>query len=188
MKLWKKGFMIDKKQLRVGFIILLLGVFLGFLFYIKLDSTTILEQIKNIDTYLQGTHINFIWLHILVLFFLFSVSFSFVFLFFFAIYFIWEIACASYACSIFIDVFGFMGLFFGIFYNIVIKFVFLILLLVIFKKLYFLLKNRNHSELGQIIRKTKLEIAFFFILILVYDVFLYFMGSEILLKLTFLVQ
>ena len=105
MKLWKKGFMIDKKQLRVGFIILLLGVFLGFLFYIKLDSTTILEQIKNIDTYLQGTHINFIWLHILVLFFLFSVSFSFVFLFFFAIYFIWEIACASYACSIFIDVF-----------------------------------------------------------------------------------
>ena len=188
MKLWKKGFMIDKKQLRVGVIILLLGVFLGFLFYIKLDSTTVLEQIKNIDTYLQDTHINFIWLHILILFFLFSVSFSLAFLFFFAIYFIWETACASYACFIFMNAFGFMGLFFGIFYNIVIKFVFLILLLVIFKKLYFLLKNRNHSELGQIIRKTKLEIAFFFILILVYDVFLYFMGSEILLKLTFLVQ
>ena len=188
MELVKKRFLVDKKQLRVAFILLFLGITLGFLFYIKIDSTSIIEQIKNIDSYLKETPINFILVHILTLFFLMSVSFSFVGIFLFALYFIWEFACITYACFIFANVFGLMGFLYGIIYNIVIKLLFLILLVIIFKKIYFFLKNKNNKDLSLILKKKKLEIIFCLITIFVYDIILYFIGNEILLKFIFIVQ
>lgn len=191
MKLLGTGFKLNKKQLKFLLFILFLGVLMGYLFYLKVDSSVFMGQIEQIKVSLQDSHINFIMVHIFVLLFLISTSFSIVGIVLFLLYFIFEVACISYSSFIFMKAFGLSGFIYGIFYNFVIKFFFLVCLLVIFKKVYFIVKNKffNKEDHGQQVwqfsfKKKYLQIIVCCICIVLYDVFLYFFGSQILMKLT----
>lgn len=191
MKFLGTGIKFNKRQLKFLLFILFLGVLMGFLFYLKVDSSVFMEQIQDINVSLQNNHINFIMIHIFVLLFLISTSFSMIGIVLFLLYFIFEIACISYSSFVFMNAFGVSGFIFGILYNIVIKFFFLVCLFIIFKKVYFIVKNKffNKEDHGQQVmqisfKKKYLEIAICCICIILYDIFLYFVGSGILLRLT----
>lgn len=193
MKLLGTGIKLNKRQLKFLLFILFLGVLCGFLFYIKVDSSVFIKQIQEIDINLQSSHVNFIINHILVLFFLLSTSFSIIGIILFLLYVVWEVTCISYSSFVFMNAFGFSGLIYGIIYNLVIKFFFLFSLFVIFKKVYFIFKNKFFNKDDQeqqmmhfSFKKKNMEIIICCICIILYDIFLYFLGSQILLKLTFL--
>ena len=191
MKFLRTSIKFNKRKLKFLLFILFLGILMGFFLNLKVDSSEFIKQIQDINVSLQNNHVNFIMIHILVLLFLVSTSFSMVGIVLFFFYFIFEVACISYSSFIFMHVFGFTGLIFGILYNVVTKLFFLICLFAIFNKVYFLVKNKffnkedSHEQVMQISFKKKyLEIAICCIGIILYDIFLYFGGSGILLKLT----
>ena len=163
---------LDKKYLKILLAFLCLGIFVGFIFYKKIDSTFFIDDIQNIVTNLESVHINFFFLHFIIISILIASSFMIFGVLLFPVYFLWEIICISYSIFIFGEVFGLSGVFFGVFYNLFLKGLWLVVLYLVFKDVYF---------------KKQYQIVFISILIiLIYDIFIYFFGNSILLKLTFI--
>lgn len=91
---------LDKKYLKILLAFLCLGIFVGFIFYKKIDSTFFIDDIQNIVTNLESVHINFFFLHFIIISILIASSFMIFGVLLFPVYFLWEIICISY--SIFI--------------------------------------------------------------------------------------
>lgn len=192
MKLFGTSLKINQKQLRILLFLLFLGVLLGFLFYLKIDSTNLISSIETLDTHLQENHVNFIFSHIFTLIFLIGSSFAVIGIVFFFLYIIWEFTCISYSIFLFFRVFQVSGFVYGIIYNIVIKLFFLCCLFIILKNVYFIIKHKffykeEETSLSISYKKEYMKILASILAIFLYDLFLYFFGSSILLKLTFLI-
>lgn len=178
---------LDKKYLKILLAFLCLGIFVGFIFYKKIDSTFFIDDIQNIVTNLESVHINFFFLHFIVISILIASSFMIFGVLLFPVYFLWEIICISYSIFIFGEVFGLSGVFFGVFYNLFLKGLWLIVLYLVFKNVYFIIKNNIIHKKDDFSFKKQYQIVFISILIiLIYDIFIYFFGNSILLKLTFI--
>ena len=57
----------NKKFIKIIFLLLLIGFFIGFLLNKKLETEIVLEEIKSIESYLNTNRINFLSNHILTL-------------------------------------------------------------------------------------------------------------------------
>lgn len=194
MKLFGTSFYFNKKYVRLIVILLIVGLLLGFLLYQKIDPSFFADDIKNISSYLQDNHINFIFTHFLVVAILLFLSFIGIGLLFFPVLMIFEIACLSFSIFSFGHVFGFSGMIYGLFYNFVIKFIYLVLLFILMKNIYKIVKNIFSycvlkKELNCILLKKQFKFLFLIIfLIFINDLIIYFVAHSFLYKLCFIIR
>lgn len=181
--------------LKTIIIILVLGFIISFLLYNKMDNSKIINEIKNIEEYLNSNNINFIIPHLLSISILITCSITVIGLVIFPIYLLFEIVSIFYNLFIFCAAFKLKGFIFSIFYLILTKLIYLILLFIIFQKLYTIIKylitsytNKNNSETKFIIIKNLKKIIICLLGLFINDLLIYFFANDILLKLTFLIK
>ncbi len=182
---------INKKYLKFLTILLCLGLIISFIIYKKIDNTLIIEEIKDIPSFLS-TPINYIFIHFIFLSILLTCSFFGLGFIIIPLYIILEITCIFYNLFIFFNVFKFNGLFFGIIYNIITKGVYLFILIIILKNLLNLSKRQINRFINQKNNDNTLDYlkncSIYFIIILVNDIIIYFFAHKILLNLAFLIN
>lgn len=181
--------------LKAIIIILVIGFIISFLLYNKMDNSKVINEIKNIEEYLNSNNINFIILHLLSVSILITCSITVIGLVIFLIYLLFEIVSIFYNLLIFCAAFKLKGFIFSIFYLILTKLIYLILLFIIFQKLYTIIKylitsytNKNSSEAKFIIIKNLKKIIICLLGLFINDLLIYFFANDILLKLTFLIK
>lgn len=187
MKLMKKTLKLNKKQKKIVIFILVMGLITGYILYKKM-SPTMLDNITNIKSNLENNSLNFIGLHIITLALILASSIFFIGPILFVLYFLWEVSCISFSLISFSSAFRFPGFLYGLLYNILTKLNFIICLIIILKKVTRIIKSIIHKEPFDIniLKKEYRDILIALIAIILYDVFLYFFGGTILLKLCFL--
>ena len=187
MKLMKKTLKLNKKQKKIVIFILVMGLITGYILYKKM-SPTMLDNITNIKSNLENNSLNFIGLHIITLALILASSFFFIGPILFVLYFLWEVSCISFSLISFSSAFQFSGFLYGLLYNILTKLNFIICLIIILKKVTRIIKSIIHKEPFDIniLKKEYRDILIALIAIILYDIFLYFFGGTILLKLCFL--
>lgn len=187
MKLMKKTLKLNKKQKKIVIFILVMGLITGYILYKKM-SPTMLDNITNIKSNLENNSLNFIGLHIITLALILASSIFFIGPILFVLYFLWEVSCISFSLINFSSAFQFPGFLYGLLYNILTKLNFIICLIIILKKVTRIIKSIIHKEPFDIniLKKEYRDILIALIAIILYDVFLYFFGGTILLKLCFL--
>ena len=187
MKLMKKTLKLNKKQKKIVIFILVMGLITGYILYKKM-SPTMLDNITNIKSNLENNSLNFIGLHIITLALILASSIFFIGPILFVLYFLWEVSCISFSLISFSSAFQFSGFLYGLLYNILTKLNFIICLIIILKKVTRIIKSIIHKEPFDIntLKKEYRDILIALIAIILYDVFLYFFGGTILLKLCFL--
>ena len=187
MKLMKKTLKLNKKQKKIVIFILVMGLITGYILYKKM-SPTMLDNITNIKSNLENNSLNFIGLHIITLALILASSIFFIGPILFVLYFLLEVSCISFSLISFSSAFQFPGFLYGLLYNILTKLNFIICLIIILKKVTRIIKSIIHKEPFDIniLKKEYRDILIALIAIILYDVFLYFFGGTILLKLCFL--
>lgn len=187
MKLMKKTLKLNKKQKKIVIFILVMGLITGYTLYKKM-SPTMLDNITNIKSNLENNSLNFIGLHIITLALILASSIFFIGPILFVLYFLWEVSCISFSLISFSSAFQFSGFLYGLLYNILTKLNFIICLIIILKKVTRIIKSIIHKEPFDIniLKKEYRDILIALIAIILYDIFLYFFGGTILLKLCFL--
>ena len=187
MKLMKKTLKLNKKQKKIVIFILVMGLITGYILYKKM-SPIMLDNITNIKSNLENNSLNFIGLHIITLALILASSIFFIGPILFVLYFLWEVSCISFSLISFSSAFQFSGFLYGLLYNILTKLNFIICLIIILKKVTRIIKSIIHKEPFDIniLKKEYRDILIALIAIILYDVFLYFFGGTILLKLCFL--
>ncbi len=194
MNIFKTSFKNNQQVLKFLGLIALLGLLIGFLISKKLDNTGLIADLKNLDTYLNGNHLNFILLHFITISVLLTCSLTGIGLIMFPLFFLFESVSLSYNVFIFMQVYHFKGLIFSLFFSIITKTVFLILLISIFKKIIFIFRNiiktftSKEEDIKYSIFKNVKTILLYFLFIIINDILLYFIGSKLLLKLTFILK
>ena len=180
---------LTKTQKQILLIFVFFAILIGFLLYKKIDSSVFVDELENLSVQLENAHVNFLFLHFLVLTVLISTSLLVFGLVFFVLYFLWEAICMVYSTLIFANIYGISGFIYGVVYNFVLKFVFLVCLFVIFWKLASLVKAHFlKKELGDSFKKQYRMILVGIFVLFLYDVLLYFFGNDLLLKLTFILS
>ena len=192
MKQIRTSLNLSKRQKQFLLIIFFLGILIGFLLYKKIDQSLVIDNIINIEDTLENNRINFIFIHLIVLSILIASSTLMIGIVLFPFYFIMEIASVTYSILCFSNAFQLSGIIYGLIYNLITKGVYLLLFVILAKKLTKLIKNNITSwkkrENQQLDWKEYKMIALFSLSILVDDLFLYLLGSEILLKLSFIIS
>ena len=194
MNIFKTSFKNNQQVLKFLGLIALLGLLIGFLISKKLDNTGLIADLKNLDTYLNGNHLNFILLHFITISVLLTCSLTGIGLIMFPLFFLFESVSLSYNVFIFMQVYHFKGLIFSLFFSIITKTVFLILLISILKKIIFIFRNiiktftSKEEDIKYSIFKNVKTILLYFLFIIINDILLYFIGSKLLLKLTFILK
>ena len=192
MKQIRTSLNLSKKQKQFLLIILFLGILIGFLLYKKIDQSLVIDNITNIESTLENNRINFLFMHLIVLSLLIASSTLMIGIILFPIYFIMEIATITYSILCFSNAFQISGVLYGIIYNIITKGFYIILLIILTKNIYKIAKMNittwKNKENHQIDSKEYKKIAILSLSILVYDLFLYLLGSKILLKLSFIIS
>jgi len=188
----KNSFKNNKKYLKQILFLLVIGFIIGFILTKKLELNEVLEQIKNIAEYLNNNKINLIGSHITIISTIFLASLTIIGLILFPLNIIYEGICISFNIFTFTKVFKFNGFIYSLIYNILIKGVYIILLMIIFKKLLAVLKiifskNEKIEKKTTIIKKLK-QIIIYFGLILLNDIIIYLFGSKILSLLLFRIK
>jgi len=183
----------NKKAFKIIFLLILIGFIMGFLLYKKIDNTSLLNEIKDIKTYLNTYHINFIVLHLIYLMILIIFSFTFLGLILFPLYLIYESITITYNILSFINIYHFNGLIYSLIYNILTKAIFVILVLYLFKNminflknLLLFLKNKTDNKALESIIKHFRNIIFIIIIAFINDLIIYLFLHNILAKLTFI--
>ena len=180
MKLFGTSLNLSKKHKQILAFLILFSFLMSFLLYQKLDSSLFLDNIINIEGNLENHSVNLLFIHFLVLSVLITSSIMVIGLVLFPLYFLWVF-----------HAFGVLGIVFGIFYNLIIKGIFLVSLFLIFKNIYFIIKHTlfNKSSENTFTFSKQYRVIFISVtVILLYDVFLYFLGNHILQWLCFIIS
>ena len=189
MKKFGTSLNLSKKQKRVLIIFLGISLVLGYILSKKINNSPLIEDISNITISLENNHINFIFLHILVLSILIASSTVIIGIFLFPIYFLFELSSISYSLFTFISIFHFSGFLYGLLYNFIIKLFYLVALYIIYKNILRIVKKiRQKCQDSLVFKKCYQNIILGIISIFIYDLFLYLLGSTILLKLSFIIS
>ena len=191
MKLFGTSLNLSKKHKQILAFLILFSFLMSFLLYQKLDSSLFLDNIINIEENLENHSVNLLFIHFLVLSVLITSSIMVIGLVLFPLYFLWELICICFSFFCFFQAFGVLGIVFGIFYNLIIKGIFLVSLFLIFKNIYFIIKHTlfNKSSENTFTFSKQYRVIFISVtVILLYDVFLYFLGNHILQWLCFIIS
>lgn len=182
----------NKKYFKLVFILLLLGFFIGFILYKKLDSKLMLDQVKVIENYLVTNRINFIFNHLFLLIISFIISWTIIGILIFPLNVIYEGASIMINLISFVQVFSLKGLLYGIIYNILTKGIYIIMLVFIFKKLVLFIKkfigSKNKEEKKLLIIKNVKQFSLGVLIIFLNDVILYLLGNKILAFFLFIIK
>ena len=173
----------DSKTRKLLIYLSLLSFIISFLLFKKLDTTLLLNNLKNIQKLLNTTHLNFFLPHLIIILILsFFALFNLNFLSF-PIYYCFEAICIFYNILSFTAIYYFKGFIYSLFYIFLTKFFYLSLIFLLIHQISSLTKiiftnilNKTHLSL-----KKNLKITIFLLLALfIYDLFLYFFGTNIL--------
>lgn len=180
----------NKKELKYLGILLFLGFLFGFLILKKLNINPILEEIKNINIYINENHINFLNPHFLIISLLTILSLFIVGIILFPIYLIYESICIFINIYTLTMVYKLNGFVYSILYNIITKLIFMIMLLKIFKVLIKIGKTiiKKEQNKKEIITKYLKKVFIYFSIIIVNDFILYLLGSKILSIFLFIIK
>ena len=183
----------NRKYLQKILIFSLIGLFLGYLLYHKMPNEALLRELASIKDILVNKHINFLVIHFIIASILIMASIVGIGIILLPLYFIFEVTCISYNIFCFISVFKFRGFIFSIFFNLITKGLYLLLILIISKKLIsilklFLMSLKNANITLYSLKKHLKIIVLGLILIIINDIFIFTFGSKILLKLSFLIK
>ena len=192
MKLWL-SWMQKRKQMKFLLIFLILGVLLGYIFFVKIDFSLLQDQIRQIPQLLEDIQISYIWPHFCLLSVLLISSFMGIGIILFVLYFLFEIACISYSVAIFTSFFSLSGFVYGLIYQLILKGFFLVCLFFLFKNVFNMVKSiwqKKGSGQEKFFSLTYFyrHIMIYVLAILGYDLFLTFWGSALLQKLCFILS
>ncbi len=140
MKYLKAVIKKQKKYLKLFLFILGIGFIMGLFFYSKTSNSSIYAEIKNISTTLSTTHINYLFLHLLIIAFILLTSLTIIGTLSIPLYIIYEGFSLGYNMASLTTVFHFKGLIYSFIYILLTKGLYLILIAILFKKLISLIK------------------------------------------------
>lgn len=178
MKLLIKKLKLSKKEKRLAIFLGIIVLCFGYILAqeINIDvSTNILESLQN-------NHLNFLFIHVVVISILITSALLTKRILLFWLYFIFELSCISYILWEFSNSFFLKGLLYGILYSIVSKLIYFVCLIIIYRSLKLIIK-----EQGDLNKYYKI-LGASLLIIIIYDFFLYLWGSSILFKLTFIIS
>ena len=185
----------NKKYFKFLIFLFLLGFLIGFMLYKKLDNDLFLKEIKNISTYLSQNNLNYILIHLVFLSLLIVSSVSIIGFVLFPFYIVFESVSITYNILSFTSVFKLNGFIYGLLYNLLSKGVFILFLLLIFKKiidnmksLIYFFKNRNSQDFYNNIFNNIKKVGLYLLIIIVNDVLIYLFLNLILSKLVFIIN
>ena len=183
-----------QKTIKKSLIIIFISLIISFFIYHKLDNSSLINNLKNIKDILNSNHINYLFLHfnnlsLLIVLILLGLGFIYIPLFF-----IKELISIFYSMFIFIKIAHFSGFLFSIIYNLITKGIYLILILILIKKVL----NIYHLISKSIISKIPIDKSIFtnnlkFLLILILlivtnEIFIYLFAHKIILKFIFILK
>lgn len=177
---------INKQKISIA-IGLILAIFLGYILYKNMDNSSLITWISNIKVNLEGKHIQFLANHLLVLALLIFSAFLLIETITFRIYLILELACVSYGLLLFISVFKLPGLIYGVLYMILTKFIYLLALSIIFKKIKILRRSIITNQIDPKFKQNYYGVLLAIAIVILNDLFLFWLGSFIMLKLSFII-
>lgn len=180
-----------KNLLKFLITFIILGILISFLLFNKFENKDIIISIKNIEEHLQNNHINFLIAHFTTISIMLTSSLTIIGVIVFPIYFLYEIISINYNILIFIKAYHFAGLIYGILYNFLTKFVFLFLLILLFKKVINIIKaifNSNETITLYSLNKNIKAIIYLIIGLIINDFLIYLFTSKILEKLLFIIK
>lgn len=182
------------KNVKKALIILIISFIISFFLYLKIDNTSILLALQDLESLLLTNHFNLIIYHFLIissltLLVLFGLGFIII-----PLYLTMEFTCLFYQILIFIKLASFKGLLFSLIYNFILKGLYLLLIIIFLKKLL----NIFHLFIKSIINKITIDknilianlkaLILIIFLIILNDLIIYFWGSKILLKFIYILQ
>lgn len=177
----------SKQILLFLIMILIFGIFTGFLFYSFQNDTTKTTILSNLTNLFSKNvfSINDIFIHLLVYLIILILAFIFLAIPVLTIYIFFEGISIGFVLSIFLNLYKFKSLIYFFGYTVIIKLLFILLLFILFIKLitftkdYFKhLKNKNTTYINSL-KKCFIILAILFI----NDLFIYFVGNKILILL-----
>lgn len=184
MNLIKISLKNNKKYIKLLLALLCLGFFIGFILIKKVNLESLLENITSLDNYINTNRINFLTDHILTILILCFSSLTVLGLILFPLNFIYEGICIFFNIYTLSRVFKLSGFVYGLIYNIIIKGIYLIMLVLIFKKIVIFIKNffrkREKEEQKILINKSLMQLGIYTTIIFLNDLILYLFGNKIL--------
>ena len=186
MNYLKITFKSNYKYFKTILFFLSIGSILGFFLHSKLNNTNLYQELTNISYYLSNHHLNFLILHLFILSFLLMTSLIGIGLLFFFIYLLFESICITYNLLSFLKVFALKGLLYGLIYNLLTKGLYLLLLVILFKKIFtfskyffiYLLKKEENSKYN--LYSNLKSIGLILIIIILNDILIYFYAHKVL--------
>ena len=194
MNYLKLAFKSNKKYLKIFFFFFIVGSSLGLIYYNILDKNLLTSSINNIPDILSTKHLNFIFSHLMIIFCIFASIFLGIGIIITLFYFLFIGLTTNLIILAFWSLWHFKGLIYSCFYLIITKLLFFCFLIYFFKivinlskELFNLFKNNSffNSENLKLYLKRFIVIT---ILIIINDVFIFFFGTKILEKLTFIIK
>jgi len=181
----------NKNLLKSLLLFILISFLISLLLFNKVDSTNLINSIKNMEQYLSNQNINYVITHFITISILLTGSLTIIGVVLIPLYFLYEFVCINYSIFILLKAFQFSGFIYGLIYNILTKGIYLILLLLLSKKIINIIKTFKISEeKAKIysINKNIKCILLIIISVIVNDIIIYFFASKILLKLLFIIS
>lgn len=180
----------SKKRLKFIIFFLIFSLIISFIIYNKFNSRELLNEIKNLNLYLKNP-LNFIFIHIIYISILIMSSFTITCIILFPLYFLYESISLFFNIFIFFRLYKLKGLIFSICYITFTKLIYLILIFILIKTLFNLIKalsNKNSDEFKYSLTKNIKKAYLIIFLIIINDIFIYLFSNNILLKLIFIIN
>ncbi len=185
----------NKKFIKFISFFMLLGFLISFVIYKEIDKIHVLDEIKNLSNYLTENHINYIPIHFIIVSCLICSSILLIGLILIPIYLLYESICLGFNIFTFISLYHFKGFIYGIFYLLLTKGLYLILIILIIKKIFNIIKqllafflHKQDINFKILFLKNLKSIITYIILIFINDIIIYFFANTILLKLLFIIK
>lgn len=185
----------NKSLLKILGFIGVLGFIIGFFIYGKLENTELSLYVQNISLYLKEHQINFILTHLILICILTSGLILGISLIFIPLLLIWENINLGFMLRAFFEVFKFKGIGFGLLYFLLTKFLYLLLVLFLVKKIL----NASRAIINMFYKKDGVDTKYILLknvkaimlitfMIFINDLLVYFLANKLLIWFLFIIE
>lgn len=185
----------NKRLLKILGFIGVLGFIIGFFIYGKFENTELSLYVQNISLYLKEHQINFILTHLILICILTSGLILGISLIFIPLLLIWENINLGFMLRAFFEVFKFKGIGFGLLYFLLTKFLYLLLVLFLVKKIL----NASRAIINMFYKKDGVDTKYILLknvkaimlitfMIFINDLLVYFLANKLLIWFLFIIE
>ena len=177
--------------------IFLIGFIFGFIYYFKLPlitKTGINENLLDIKSLLKDANLNYFFQHNIIFTMIFFLSFTVILFPFIIFYLFYEGVSLGFSFIIFFSSFKMSGLIYSLILFIITKLLYLLFIFyliynsfIITKTMILLILKKNRN-INITFKKYLQRLIILIVIMLLYDVFIYFLGSKILCLFKFLLK